>query len=124
MRETLTVSTGATYVRPAKRINGDESFHILEGEADFVIFDEQGNIIASVPLGDYDSGLRFYIRVPASAYHTINIKSETLVIQEVQTGPFHAGETVYAPWAPQESDAASVGLFRNRLLAAAKKNRE
>lgn len=122
LHEMFVVYMSMTYVKPNKHIGKDESLHILEGEADFVFFDEQGNITAIIPLGDYNSGRQFYIRVPAFVYHTIIMKSETLVIHEVTPGPFRREDTVWAPWAPQETDVAAVGQFMSRLRAAIQAN--
>jgi cupin fold WbuC family metalloprotein len=118
LHEMFVVYMSMTYVKPNKHIGKDESLHILEGEADFVFFDEQGKITAIIPLGDYNSGRQFYIRVPAFVYHTIIMKSETLVIHEVTPGPFRREETVWAPWAPQETHVTAVEEFMNRLRSA------
>ena len=118
LHEMFVVYMDMTYVKPNKHIGKDESLHILEGQADFIFFDEEGNITEIVPLGDYHSGRQFYIRVPAHIYHTIVMKSATLVIHEVTPGPFRREDTVWAPWAPQETDAADVQAFMGRLRTA------
>ena len=118
LHEMFVVYMSMTYVKPNKHIGKDESLHILEGEADFIFFDDNGNITDIIPLGDRQSGRRFYIRVPATVYHTLIMKSETLVIHEVTPGPFRREDTVWAPWAPLETDAAAVDLFMNTLKSA------
>lgn len=119
LHEMFVVYMSMTYVKPNMHINKDESLHILEGEADFIFFDEKGNITEIVPLGGYDSGRQFYVRVPAFVYHTIVMRSETLVIHEITPGPFRREDTVWATWAPQETDAPAVEQFMNRLHSAA-----
>ena len=119
LHEMFVVYMDMTYVKPNKHINKDESLHILEGEADFIFFDEQGRITAIVPLGDYHSGRQFYIRVPQFVYHTIIMRSKTLVIHEATPGPFRREDTVWAPWAPAETDTAVVGQFMSQLRQAA-----
>jgi cupin fold WbuC family metalloprotein len=118
LHEMFVVYMSMTYVKPNKHLNKDESLHILEGEADFIFFDEHGKIIAIIPLGDYNSGRQFYIRVPAFVYHTIIMRSETLVIHEVTPGPFVRSDTVWAPWAPEETDQAAVAKFMDQLRSA------
>lgn len=118
LHEMFVVYMSMTYVKPNKHIGKDESLHILEGEADFIFFDEAGKITAVIPLGDYNSGRQFYIRVPSFVYHTIIMKSEMLVIHEVTPGPFRREDTVWAPWAPQETDTEDVATFMNRLRSA------
>ena len=48
------------YVPPHKHIGKGESFHLISGEIDCVIFNNQGNITKSFPMGDYSSGKMFY----------------------------------------------------------------
>lgn len=119
LHEMFVVYMDMTYVKPNKHLHKDESLHILEGEADFIFFDEQGKIIEIVPLGAYDSGRQFYIRVPAFVYHTIIMRSERLVIHEATPGPFRREDTVWAPWAPTETDTAGVVSFMGMLREAA-----
>jgi cupin fold WbuC family metalloprotein len=118
LHEMFVVYMSMTYVKPNKHLGKDESLHILEGEADFFFFDEQGEIVSIIPLGDYRSGRQFYIRVPASVYHTIVMRSETLVIHEATPGPFRREDTIWAPWAPAEDDVPAVNRFMNRLRTA------
>jgi cupin fold WbuC family metalloprotein len=107
-----------TYVRPNKHLHKDESLHIIEGEADFIFFDEGGNVTGVVHLGDYASGRQFYVRVPDSVYHTLIIKSDSIVIHETTPGPFNRSDTLFAPWAPEEG-TDSVANYIKKLAAAA-----
>lgn len=119
LHEMFVVYTSMTYVVPNKHLGKDESLHILEGEADFIFFDESGNDITGViPLGDYNSGRQFYCRVPANAYHSMIMRTDKLVIHEATPGPFVRSDTVWAPWAVPESDTAGVAKFMDRLRAA------
>jgi cupin fold WbuC family metalloprotein len=120
LHEMFVVYTSMTYVKPNKHLNKDESLHILEGEADFIFFNDAGQIVEIIPLGDYNSGRQFYIRVPAFVYHTIIMKSESLVIHEATPGPFVRADTIWAPWAPEETDANGVARFMNSLQTAVK----
>jgi cupin fold WbuC family metalloprotein len=117
LHEMFVVYMNMTYVKPNMHVDKDESLHILEGEADFIFFDDKGEIVHIIPLGDYNSGRQFYCRVPAFAYHTLIMKSERLVIHEVTPGPFRRSDTVWAPWAPDENDAPAVTAFMDRLRA-------
>jgi cupin fold WbuC family metalloprotein len=48
LHEMFVVYMDMTYVRPNMHINKDESLHILEGEADFIFFDDHGvNTVSS-----------------------------------------------------------------------------
>ena len=49
-----------TYVRPHKHVLKTESFHLVDGEADVLIFDEEGKLTHVQNLGKYESGKCFY----------------------------------------------------------------
>jgi cupin fold WbuC family metalloprotein len=119
LHEMFVVYTNCTYVRPNLHLGKDEALHILEGEADFFFFDEQGNILEVIHLGDATTGRQIYCRVPAHKYHTIVMNSPTLVIHEVTPGPFVRSDTVWADWAPEENDLEGVSQFVSRLSEAA-----
>lgn len=115
LHEMFVVYTGMTYVRANKHIGKDESLHILEGEADFIFFDDLGNVIDIVPLGAKSSNKNFFVRVPQGVFHTIIMRSDVLVIHEATPGPFNREETLWAPWSPVDSDLQSVTTYSNDL---------
>lgn len=93
------------YIRPHKHSVKTESLHILEGRADTVIFDEQGQVAEVIKMGDYASGLQFYYRMSQPRYHTLVLKSDYLVFKETADGPFNRAETLFPAWAPQDADS-------------------
>ena len=117
LHEMFIVHTIDTYIRPHKHLTKSISFHVLEGLADFVIFDEQGNIIDVIPVGGYTSGHRFYCRVPSSQYYTQLIRSEVFVFHETIIGPFDRSDTIWAPWSPERDDNTNAEVFMERLVA-------
>lgn len=92
------------YIRPHKHINKTESFYILEGSVDVIIFDDIGNISEVIQMGDYTSGKNFYYRLSYPYYHTLLINSEYLVFHEITKGPYKKEETIYAQWSPAENN--------------------
>ena len=116
LHEMLIIHTKDTYVRPHKHLNKSESFHVIEGSVDIVIFDEQGEFREVIPMGEYSSGRAFYYRMETALYHTLLIHSDFLVFHEITKGPFHRSDTVFAPWAPQESDPEACGAYLRKLM--------
>jgi cupin fold WbuC family metalloprotein len=100
-----------TYVQPHAHTNKSESFHVIEGRCDVVLFDDAGGIAEVIQLGEFGSGLPFFYRIASPVFHTLVIRSPFFVIHETTNGPFIAKETVFASWAPAESDAAAAGAY-------------
>ena len=115
IHEMLIVHEKSCYVRPHKHANKTESFHIIEGNADIILFHEDGTIDQSISMGDIASGLKFFYRLPPDRYHTMLIKSEVLVFHEITNGPFRAHETSLASWSPEETDLDAVNKYIEML---------
>ena len=92
------------YIHPHKHLNKSESFHVIQGSVDIVLFDDYGNITGVNRVADHASGEAFYHRISDPCYHTLLVRSEFLVFHEITNGPFQLEQTQYAPWAPDEAD--------------------
>jgi len=103
-----------TYVRPHKHLLKTESFHLLEGEVDVLIFDEAGNLSHVQNLGKYESGKCFYYRIPESCYHTQIFRKDT-VFHEATKGPFEKKDTIWSDWAPEEGEHSLVTDYMKKL---------
>jgi cupin fold WbuC family metalloprotein len=111
VHEMIIIHERGIYVRPHKHIGKSESFHIIEGIADVVIFDNNGAITDVIEMGDFTSGRVFYYRLSKALYHSLLIRSEMLVFHEVTSGPFKRVDTQFAPWAPDD-----IGDERQKYL--------
>ena len=88
--------------RELRHVGKSESFHIVEGEVDVAVFDEAGTVVEVIEPERWARGRNFYYRLSESAFHTLLIRTEFLVIHEVTNGPFDRDRTVLAPFAPPE----------------------
>lgn len=104
-----------TYIRPHRHIGKAESLHILEGSADAVFFDDLGNIVHVIALGEYASGNTFFYRIGESLYHTLIVRSEYLIFHETTEGPFRRADTIGAPWAPHGDDLVAGREYMRQL---------
>lgn len=120
VHEMLIVHTKGTYIKPHKHLNKTESFHIIEGSADIIIFDDYGRLTEVVEMGDYSSGLKFYYRISEPFFHTLLIKSDFIVFHETTNGPFIKSDTMFAPWAPECNDGAEVEGYLKKLSGVVK----
>ena len=115
LHEMLIIHTKDTYVRPHKHFNKSESLYVVEGRADVVIFDEQGNVTQVISAGEYSSGRKFYYRMATAHYHTLIIHSDFLVFYETTQGPFLKSDTFFASWSPEEGDIAGCREYMQKL---------
>jgi cupin fold WbuC family metalloprotein len=112
LHEMLIIHERDTYVRPHRHPGKSESFHVIEGLVDIVLFTDEGTIDEVISMGDYRSGLKFYYRLRRSLNHTLVIHSEMLVFHETTNGPFRRDDTIFAAWSPEEDDhAGTVDFF-------------
>ena len=115
IHEMLIVHEKSCYVRPHKHLNKTESFHIIEGKAEIILFHENGSIDQVISMGDIASGLKFFYRLPPFRYHTLLINSDVLVFHEITNGPFRLEDTVWASWSPEETNEAEVSRYMEKL---------
>jgi cupin fold WbuC family metalloprotein len=108
MHEMLIAISAESYIHPHKHLEKSESFHIVEGKADVIIFDENGGISDAFELGIPGSDRQFFYRLSESKFHTIIIRSDYLVVHEVTNGPFSKKDSVLASFAPSENEHIKV----------------
>jgi len=91
-----------SYIRPHKHPNKSESFHVVDGEVDLVIFENDGRIKEIIPLAARGGTKAFYYRMSKPFFHTLVIRSKMLVVHEITNGPFLHDGAVVAGFAPSE----------------------
>jgi cupin fold WbuC family metalloprotein len=102
-----------TYIRPHRHSDPpkSETFLVLEGEAQVVLFDDSGAVTARHHLGAASENGRVWgIDIPPGVWHTILPRSARAVCFEVKPGPWEpSSDKEFASWAPAENraDAAS-----------------
>lgn len=118
IHEMLIIHMKDIYVRPHKHINKIESFHVIEGTADIVIYSDDGSIDDVIPMGEYGTDRCFYYRLSDPLFHTLRVTSDYFVFHEITNGPFKKVDTVWASWAPEENDLAAVNNFMEQLATS------
>jgi cupin fold WbuC family metalloprotein len=111
LHEMLIAVSKECYVHPHKHVGKSESFHIVDGIVDVVTFNDLGDIVEIIELGDRRSGRNFYYRLPEGAFHTLLVRTEFIVLHEVTTGPFLRERTILADFAPPEEQVAKAGVY-------------
>ncbi len=118
VNEMVIVGNHDTYVHPHRHPKGkDESYAIIQGDMVVFIFDNNGNVIRHVKMGEYGSGKTVLYRLSSDLWHLPVPLTEWVVYHEIFTGPFRKELDVeYAPWAPPETDHAAVAEYMKMLL--------
>ncbi|HEX4610742.1 MAG TPA: WbuC family cupin fold metalloprotein [Urbifossiella sp.] len=106
LHEMLICLDRGTYIRPHRHGAKCESFHMVVGELDVVVFRDDGAVREVVRMGAFASGKVFYYRVMEPAYHSVLIHTPFALFHETTNGPFDRADTEFAPWAPAEGDPA------------------
>lgn len=115
LHEMVIAIVADSYIQPHRHIGKSESFHIIEGIVDVVIFDDDGAISEVIELGAPGSGRLFFYRLSESRFHTLLIRSPLLVMHEVTNGPFNPEQTIVAPFAPPGNDEVAGAAYMTRI---------
>jgi cupin fold WbuC family metalloprotein len=110
-------------VRPHRHVGKSESYHIVEGALDLIVFDDAGEPESVVSLATPEHGLAFHHRLNEPKWHSLIVKTAFAVFVETTTGPFVPGRAEYADFAPAEgpelkaflADCAARGLAACRV---------
>ncbi|WP_022720215.1 WbuC family cupin fold metalloprotein [Rhodopseudomonas sp. B29] len=105
--------------RPHRHLGKTESFHMIEGVIDIVIFDDAGAPVRTVALAEPSRGGSFYYRLNEPMYHTVVPRTPMVVFHETTSGPFVRTDTDYAQWAPEEPEQLRAFLQDARAITAA-----
>jgi cupin fold WbuC family metalloprotein len=115
----LIVSHRDTYVTPHRHFNKSETFVLLEGAAEIILFDESGAVEKTIKLGTPASGRPFFYRMPPRQFHSLSIESELVVFLENTKGPFSLDDREHASWAPDYKDTENGKAFIAKILRKA-----
>ncbi len=110
LQEMFIIHYKETYVRPHYHSTKTESFHVISGEADVLLFDSEGKLQERIALGEFQSGKSFYYRIGPNTIHCLIIKSDVFVFHESTLGPFNREETHFPDWAPSEEQNPEAAL--------------
>jgi cupin fold WbuC family metalloprotein len=117
----LNVLLSGTYIRPHRHSDPpkSESFLVLEGAADVILFDDRGAITARHRIGgDSAEGRLWGVDIAPGVWHTVVARTSRVVCFEVKPGPWEpATDKEFAAWAPPENDP-SAAAYGKALLEA------
>jgi cupin fold WbuC family metalloprotein len=100
------------YIRAHSHPGRSESIHVIKGKVDIILFNEIGDILDVIEMGDFLSDRIFYYRLNSEIIHTLIIRSKELIFHETTSGPFTKKNIKYARWSPKKLNKK----FQNKLL--------
>lgn len=102
VQEMVLVAFRDTYFRPHRHPKHKaESYHVLSGELDVVIYNEDGSVNRRTRLNEKAP----FMKTRSGWFHQPIPVSEWVAYHEVYEGPFVKEEDVfYAPWSAPEKD--------------------
>jgi len=115
LHEMMIAIRSDSYIRPHRHHQKVESFHLIEGSVDVVVFDDDGSISEVVELSTEGN---FYYRLDSPKYHTLLIHSPLLVMHEITNGPFNAALSDWGSFSPTEGSEevlSYVGQLRDEV---------
>lgn len=104
-----------SYIRPHRHLDKQESFHVFAGRLSVALFDDRGGVERWVHLSAED---KRYYRLNGSQWHTVVLRSDYAIIQEVTNGPFVAGTDNFAPWSSDAQTPEAVAALEDWRRAA------
>lgn len=104
LHEMIIVFHQDAVIPPHRHIGKSESFHIIFGELDVILFNDDGRPSRIISMGDFASGKPHIYRVSKPIWHSVIIRTEYAAIHEVTNGPFQVENSDFAPWAPRPED--------------------
>jgi cupin fold WbuC family metalloprotein len=115
----LNVLLEGTYIQPHRHANPpkSESFIVLEGAVDVIVFDDDGRVTGRYALGgESPKGHVWGIDIAPGIWHTILPRTARAVCFEVKPGPWEpANDKEFALWAPAEGDPAAAAYAQALL---------
>jgi cupin fold WbuC family metalloprotein len=110
-----------SYIKPHKHLNKDESYFLLEGKLEIVVFNENGKIKEVICMSTIGKNKKLYFKIFKNSMHTIVIKSKYIIIKEVTEGPLNKKNDVFAHFAPDENQKNEIKIFNIKLNENIKK---
>jgi len=103
LHEMIIVFHCDTLVRPHRHRGKSESFHLIFGEIDILLFDDNGRPTRVIQLGERHTSKSQVYRLSGALWHSVVVRSEYAAIHEVTNGPFREEEGDFASWAPADT---------------------
>ena len=98
-----------SYIRPHRHLDPakDESMVMVRGRMGVLIFDDVGNVVNHVIIGE--AGLAVAVDIPHGQFHTVVSLESGTVFFESKAGPYMAlTEEEKGGWAPVEGEAEAA----------------
>ena len=99
-----------SYIPPNKHVGKVESLLVLDGEIEFYLFNDNGQVYDYRKLSSSDAACPFYLRVPSNTWHGLRaLGTKPCIIKETIAGPYDTSSLQWATFAPSETHDNEAG---------------
>jgi cupin fold WbuC family metalloprotein len=109
VHEMIIAVTNELAFRPHRHPGKSESFHMIEGIIDLVVFADDGKPEHAIRMSGPSGGYAFQHRMSEAKWHSFLVRTEFAVFHEITCGPFRKDDAEFAEFAPK--DAAALRFF-------------
>jgi len=107
----------ASYIKPHKHVDREESLSVIQGSLCLVTFDAKGEIKEKIIMGGRRSPGVHLCKIRKNILHTMLPLSKFVVYHELIQGPCCNGKgSTIASWAPHEKDPGGIQSLWARIL--------
>lgn len=100
-----------SYIRPHKQRRNGKSYILIEGSLNVAFFDDDGRLTRKLKMSRDGVAGPAMVRFQSDQWHTVAATSDVALYLEIAAGPYDARDTIYAPWAPAESDIGASAFL-------------
>lgn len=87
LEETFLIYRSGLHTGPCTHTRDDASIFVLGGVADLLLFDDCGTLTKTVPLGERQSGMPYFCRIPRGICHSLAPRSDGFLCIKAMSGP-------------------------------------
>ena len=103
-----------SYIRPHKHLYKAETCHMIEGQQQIIILDENGKNIDNCNMSTENN---IIYRINKNTYHTSYILGDYVIFHESKPGPYLGDQdSIYPKWSPIPEDKDNVQNFMNKIF--------
>jgi len=104
LEESFLIYRSGSHTEPSTHTRDDASIFVLGGAAELLLFDDRETLFKTVPLGERQSGMPYFCRIPRGICHTLVPRSDRFLCIKATSGP----SSFVMPFSPAPESASNT----------------